>query len=97
MLCTLPTDKKKTLYFSVATLGELFYEKELRSIPNLTLFIHITREDIVGYEKGRVETDIIEASENTEWYLCGNPKMVEDTCKKLSSKGFTRIYTEEFN
>lgn len=37
---------KISLYFTVATQEELFYTDRLRSIPNLDLHIHITREDI---------------------------------------------------
>jgi len=34
---------------------------------------------------------------DTEWYLCGNPKMIEESKKILESRGFTHIFTEEFS
>ncbi len=90
------TNKRRTLYFSVATHEELFYEKELKSLENIDLHIHITREKIEGYEEGRVDIDKIEASSETEWYLCGNPKMVVESREKLTKRGFKNIYSEEF-
>ncbi|MFZ2256437.1 MAG: hypothetical protein WAW59_06840 [Patescibacteria group bacterium] len=46
MLEHCPQDIEKSLYFTVATASELFYTEELRSIKNLDLHIHITREEI---------------------------------------------------
>ncbi len=96
MIVSLPEKSRKSLYFSVATEAELFYAEKLRAIKNLDLHIHITREKVGWYEEGRVDIDSIEASRDTEWYLCGNPKMVAEAEEKLSKKGFTKVYSEEF-
>ena len=88
---------KITLYFSVATRDELFYRAELSSLANLDLKIHVTRENVEWLETGRVDVDTIDASPDTEWYLCGNPKMVSETKQKLSERGYQKIYTEAFS
>lgn len=84
------------LYFTVATKDELFYAEELRSIPNIELHIHISRENIDGYSFGRVDIDTIEAKKNSEWYLCGNPKMVSEAKIKLKEKWYENVFSEEF-
>lgn len=97
MLEHCPQDIEKSLYFTVATASELFYTEELRSIKNLDLHIHITREEIQWYAHGRVDVDTIIATPDTEWYLCGSPKMVEEATTKLRARGYEKIYSEEFN
>ncbi len=96
MILHVPTGVWKVLYFTVANSEELFYIEKLKSIPNLELHIHTTKEQVEGYEFGRVNVDDIQADENTEWYLCGNPRMVTETKEKLANHGFTSIYSEEF-
>jgi NAD(P)H-flavin reductase len=68
----------------------------LKSIKNLDLHIHVTRENIEWYDFGRVEIDSIKADKNTEWYLCGNPKMVSETREKLMTLWYKNIFCEEF-
>ena len=97
MISTLADDVSKSLYFSVATEKELFYIEKLRAFKNVELHIHVTREEVGGFEKGRVDITKIEASPLTEWYLCGNPKMVADAKDILKSRGFEEVYCEEFN
>lgn len=87
---------KKSLYFTVSTKDELFYTEKLRSIPHLDLHIHTTREQVEWYEFGRVDVSMIEALPDTEWYLCGNPKMVTEAREKLNAKWCEKVYSEEF-
>ena len=96
MILALPSNAKKSLYFSVATMAELFYIDKLKEIKNLDLHVHVTREDDHEYEKGRVDIASIEAPLETEWYICGSPKMVSDVKEKLAERGFKNIYAEEF-
>lgn len=96
MMLSLAPETQKILYFSVATEWELFYIDKLKNIKNLDLHIHITRENIDGYESGRVDVNSIESSPETEWYLCGNPKMVTEAVQKLQQRWFTKIFKEEF-
>ncbi len=97
MLMTLSSEVRKSLYFSVATESELFYAEELGAIENLDLHIHVTREKVEGYEQRRVDVDTIEANNETEWYLCGNPQMVTEATEKLKTRWFAKIYSEEFS
>lgn len=85
------------LYFTVATCNELFYTDELRAIEGLDLHIHTTREETPECHYGRVNIDNIVATPDTEWYLCGSPKMVEEASANLRARGYEKIYSEEFN
>ena len=96
LLMSLPRETPKVLYFSVSKKEDLFYEQELRKIDNLTLHIHLTQEKVDGYNHGRVHVGDISAQDDTEWYLCGNPLMIETARKHLQEQGFTRIYQEKF-
>ncbi|MEI6711736.1 MAG: hypothetical protein WCK88_06205 [bacterium] len=97
MIRTLPDTIKKSLYFSVSTQADLFYAEELRAIKNLDLHICVSREEVTGCEFGRINIDAVEAPLETEWYLCGNPKMVEENITKLNQRGYTQIHHEVFN
>ena len=97
MLRSLPDTIQRSLYFSVSTQADLFYVEELRALKNLDLHICVSREEVAGCEFGRINIDAVEAPLETEWYLCGNPKMVEETITKLTQKGYTQIYHEVFN
>ncbi|MBC7498736.1 rubredoxin [Candidatus Gracilibacteria bacterium] len=96
MITSLPIASRGTLYFTAATATDLFYIDQLKSIEGLDLHIHITREEVPGCIFGRVDVDMIMASPDTEWYFCGNPRMVTEAVDKLTKKGYTRIYREEF-
>ncbi len=87
---------KISLYFSVSTEGELFYVEKLRALPNIDLHIHVSRESIAGFEEWRVDIDMISTSPETEWYLCGNPKMVAEVKEKLKTRGYVKVYSEVF-
>lgn len=97
MIRALPDGVKKSLYFTVATWAELFYTDELRAIEGLDLHIHTTKEELVSYAYGRVNVDDIVATTDTEWYLCGGPRMVEEATSKLRARGYDKVYSEEFN
>lgn len=86
MIHAVPTGVKKVLYFTVSTAAELFYVEELRVIPDLELHIHTTKEEVDGCDCGRVNIDEILAENGTEWYLCGNPRMVTEAKEKLAAR-----------
>lgn len=96
MIKSLPDHTKKALFFSVSTQADLFYVEQLRAIPNLILSIHVTREQVPGYQSGRVDVASIDVGDTVEWYLCGNPSMISEAREKLSAKQFTKVYSEEF-
>ena len=89
MARSLPENIKKSLYFSVSTLGDMFYAKELQAIKNLDLHLCVSREKVAGCTFGRIDIDSIEAPLETEWYLCGNPEMMEEGVAKLTQRGYT--------
>lgn len=97
MLHTLPENIQKSLYFSVSNQRDLFYVEELRAIKNLDLHICVSREVVDGCEFGRINIDTIQAPLETEWYLCGNPHMIEENITKLTQRGYTQIHHEVFN
>ncbi len=97
MIRALPEWVNKSLYFTVATCTELFYVDELKSIQGLDLHIHTTKEQTPDCNYGRVDVDNIIATPDTEWYLCGSPRMVEEATTKLQARGYEKIYSEEFN
>ena len=84
-------------YFTVETEDELFYIDELKNIENMDLHIHITKEKHKYHKHGRVDVDAIVATPDTEWYLCGSPRMVEEAMAKLRARGYEKVYSEEFN
>lgn len=96
MIRALPEGMQKSLYFTVATCNELFYIDELKAIDALDLHIHTTKEEIPDCNYGRVDVDSIAASPDTEWYLCGGPRMVEEATAKLRARGYEKVYSEEF-
>lgn len=96
MIHAVPTGVKKVLYFTISTAAELFYVEKLRAIPNLELHIHTTKEEVAGCEFCRVNIDEIIAENGTEWYLCGNPRMVTEAKEKLATRWFESVYSEEF-
>lgn len=89
-------DIKKKLYISVATKDEIFYKKELDAIPKTQIEYFVSRECVDGFCQGRIDFDTIIFDKNSEIYLCGNPKMIEDFVKKFREKGVEKIYFEEF-
>lgn len=96
MLLSLPRGVKKSLHFCVAKKDDLFYVDKLRAIPELDLYIYVSSEEVTGTIYGRIDVGVIDATEETEWYLCGNPVMVSESVDKLKSRWLTKIYTEEF-
>lgn len=97
MIQSLPDSIKKTLHFSISKKDDIFYAEELRKIQNLNLHIHVTKEQVEGFEFWRMDIEsILPEEKDTEWYLCGNQKMIEETTKKLQEHGFSHVYSEEF-
>jgi NAD(P)H-flavin reductase len=90
--------KPSKLYFSVSKKEDLFYEERLKALKNVEVFIHLTQEKAPGYQEGRINiNNITTSSLDGEWYLCGNPKMVQEAKEKLRERGYTMIRSEEFH
>lgn len=95
MMTAAPNIAKK-LYFSVSTADETFYKKELDSIENLENISYVSRECVQWYCEGRMKLEDIFIDTEAEYYLCGNPKMVEDTVAYLQKSGCKNVYFEQF-
>ncbi|NUJ98114.1 hypothetical protein HGA92_05010 [Candidatus Gracilibacteria bacterium] len=96
MLTNTPEKISKKLYFGVANLSDMFYGEKLKNIQNLELNLYLSREQVEGYNFGRINLENKEFDTNTEFYICGNPGVVTTTKELLGSKGFTQVYSEEF-
>lgn len=89
----------KKLFFSVATINEMFYLEELSKIPNLQVFSYISREKHDGHQTGRIQIDDIIAHmgemDSRDVYLCGNPNMIDSFVPILRNYS-KHILFEEF-
>ena len=89
-------DKDKTLLFWVQDSASLFYTELLKKIPQLESHIFLSREEIPGFRHGRIDVTTFSFPKDSEFYMCGNPAMVEKTVSDLKAQGFTKIYHEIF-
>ncbi len=85
------------LFFGVATKSELFYEDKIREIEGLTTHTYLSQETIEWYEHGRIDLSKYSFTPETEFYICGNPAMVETVSQYLQEHKFTNIITEKFS
>ncbi len=90
------TSAEKTLYFSVSYKNDLFYIDRINRIKNLTTHIHISREQVNWYELWRINLSEWSWPMHTEFYICGNPTVVNSFVDILQSRGYTAIYTEKY-
>ncbi|MEI7510917.1 MAG: ferredoxin [Candidatus Peregrinibacteria bacterium] len=89
MLKSLSPQVPARLYFGLLNEDDIFLKKELEAFPNLNITFALSDAKTDAFFKGRV-TDIIrdgDWNENQEFYLCGNPHMIDDARKLLMEKG----------
>lgn len=101
--------QKITVFFGSVSKGEdfsnYFFNTLENKYPNFTVYkcydnFDITKEDI-NRKLGRV-TDIIpkilnqKDMQNTDFYLCGNPMMVEAVVKLLEENQVEKVYYEKY-
>ncbi len=103
MLPTIPNAVSATLFFGVRNETDLFLVDEFRNMSGIRVVFALS-----GAEKkegdffaGRV-TDILKTEEfpaDAEFYLCGNPKMVEEGNTILLNRGVEKsnIFFEHFS
>lgn len=89
-------EKEKILLFGVQDSESLFYVDRIKKIPKLTAHIYLSREEVPGYLHGRIDCSTLDFPKESEFYLCGNPAMVEGTVATLKARGFDKIYFEKF-
>lgn len=100
------TDFEIFLFVSFSTQSEIIYEKELREIELSNKKIHIvyslTREKIEGYEKGRINTDMIRRHvpnfSKSQFFVVGSELAEKDLIKMLKTSGIKEesIFSENF-
>lgn len=96
MLISLNNDIKKILYFWVRTKKDLFYIEKLKNIKNLELKIYLSKQEDSLYNFWRIDLNDTYFSKQTEFYICWNPWLLNDTKKVLSEKWFEKIYFEDY-
>lgn len=96
MLLATPVDVPKKIYFWVATKKDLFYIQELQQFQNLEIKTCISREEVEWCHFGRIDLSNESFEPNTEFYLCGNPWVVQTAKEVLNSKWFSNVFSEEF-
>lgn len=74
----------------------MFYLDKLNQFDWLDKHFFLSREDRQDFYYGRIDIDKFDWDESTEFYLCGNPNMVQDISTQLESRGFENIYYEKF-
>lgn len=103
-LARLNTDSTVRLYFGVRHEDDLFFVDQLTALRSRLMDfdfkICVSRPKKAGnFLVGRV-TSLIDISSNfeTDYYLCGNPDMVEEMESLLNEKGVTEdyIYREKY-
>jgi ferredoxin-NADP reductase len=82
--------KGNTLIFSNKTAKDVILEKEFREILGDDLILTLTRDDVEGYERGRITKEMIQKyveNLNQKFYICGPDPFVLDIKKTLEKMG----------
>ncbi|MEI8252869.1 MAG: hypothetical protein WCG25_03875 [bacterium] len=58
----------------------------MKKISNLNYKIFLSREELSGYEYGRIDLNKFELNDNMEFYICGAPPVVKSILEALKSK-----------
>ncbi len=85
--------KEQTLLYSVKTPEDIIYHQELKDLEssgNLNLFLTVTRSEWDG-RTGRINKSLIQEAvpdlDNSIFYICGSPGMVESMVSILQELG----------
>jgi len=68
---------KRTLVFGAQYKKDILREDKIKKIPNLNYKIFLSREEVDGYEYGRIDLNKFELNKDMEFYICGAPPIVE--------------------
>ncbi len=88
--------KDNTLFFWLQKSKDLFYLDKILWKENLKTEIFLSKEKTDKYNFWRVDLSKYDFSENTEFYICWNPSMVNSMKKYLTEKWYENIYFEQF-
>lgn len=89
--------KNNYLFFGVEKYKDLFYLDKIQNIDNINTIIYLSRENVDWYENWRIDLTKFEFDKNCEFYICGNPNMVESNINYLKNSWYVNIYSEKFN
>jgi len=89
-------NKNNYLFFGVKKKKDLFYVDKISNLENIETHILLSREEVTWFENGRIDLSKFEFDKDTEFYICGNPAMVDWNIKYLEKEGFKNIYSEKF-
>ncbi len=87
---------KKRFFFSVSYEKDLFYTEQIKALDIPETHIHISREEIAGFESWRIQIENYDFPPETEFYICGVPAMVKDFMIQLKARGYSNIYVEAY-
>lgn len=104
------TRKDNILLFGSKNLNDTFYLEELANLESVKqVYVYLSREENVPEPMGKIvfvqwrmdfDTFFKEhseyADEHTEFYLCGNPHVVQDAEAYLQGKKYLNIFSEKF-
>ena len=79
-----------TLFFSNKEVKDIIVEKELRQMFGDNLVLTLTRDDVKGYEHGRINKELIQKyikDLNQKFYICGPDPFVLDLKHTLEKMG----------
>lgn len=80
-------NKKSELYFGCRYKeDEISFNKIKQKVSKINIILSKPKKNWTGM-KGYVQDNLIKIDKNADYYICGVPKMVMDTEKKLLSKG----------
>lgn len=88
--------KNNILFFWVAKKQDIFWVDWLNKFDNLEVNIFFSKEKVEWYNYWRINLENINSSQNTEFYICWNPNMVEQNIKLLEKKWYKNIFYEKF-
>ncbi len=91
-------DVEKKLYFWVRDESEVFYEEKFKKYKNFEYKIFLSQQDHPDYHYGRVNQEIESISQESEVYMCGNPKMTDQVTHELKMQWHNenQIFSEWF-
>lgn len=107
MLKNINNDEEKILFFWLKENNDVFYLEQLQKISWLKTYVCLSREDNllddldkIKFLKWRINLDNslkeLNLDKNTEFYICWNPWLVEETTQTLKNNWFTEIFKEVF-
>ena len=87
---------QKRFFFSVSYAKDLFYGEEIKNLNIPETHISISREEVEGFEYGRINIDHIDFPAETEFYICWVPLMVKEFLTNLRARGYKNIFVEAY-